>query len=936
MDILQYSDLDISRVREQFERAVAHLRTGDFRAADVKKLTGTPFYRAKLDHADRLLFRFARHGERTVLLLLEVIYGHAYNKSRFLNGAQIDDEKLVPAADPLHDAEATGPEALKLNYVNFRNPRFHLLDKVLSFDEIQDEIFRLTPPLIIIGSAGSGKTALMIEKLKLLQGNALYVTLSPFLVENARNLYYANHYENDRVEVDFLSYRELLQTILVPPGRELVFRAFEQWFARHRQASGIKDAHQLFEEFRGVLTGAPVDRPCLSRDNYLDLGVRQSIFLEKERAEVYSIFEKYLAFLRDSGFYDSNILSWQYLPNARPAYDYVVIDEVQDLTNVQIYLILKHLRGVNNFMLGGDANQIVHPNFFHWSQIKTLFYLNRDEDKKEIIRILHTNYRNSPQVTEVANRLLLIKNARFGSIDKESNHLVRCISENKGEVTLLASTSDVLRSLNEKTRKSARFAVIVLREEDKATARQYFATPLLFSIQEAKGLEYENIILLNFVSNNSSEFQEIIEGVTADQLQLDEMKYSRAKDKSDKSAEAYKFFINALYVAATRAVQNLYVVERDHRHRLIDLLGLHQASERVHMAAQESSKEDWEREARRLELQGKQEQAELIRRDLLGNQPVPWKVLTQETLDELKKEALNPENFNKQAKNQLFEYAIVYSVKPLFRELAALKYSRAVSPGKSDLDAVVRKYRQDYYERSYPNLKRKIQLHGIDFRNPLNQTPLMISAQMGLPDLIKALLAGGADPELRDNWGRTPFQIALRQAYLDPNYAIEKIGPAYDLLAPSSLKVTVDGRLIKLDRTIMEFFLLQSMLSVFQEILRDKIQWRIPAFETGDFIFALEHFPENVIPERRRIRSYITNVLSRNEVMRNEGANRKLFVRVARGFYLPNPRMEIQTGERWQGIYDVINLDALEREKDNKNLQNLVRFIRKLMTRPLE
>jgi hypothetical protein len=934
MDVLQYSDLDISRVRGQFKSAAAHLRAGDFRAAEVKKLAGTPFYRAKLDSADRLLFRFARHGNRMVLLLLEVIYNHDYNKSRFLNGARIDDSKLVSVPDPLGEADAAGDATLRLSYVNSRNSRFHLLDKVLSFDEIQEEIFRLAPPLIIIGSAGSGKTALMIEKLKILSGKALYVTLSPFLVENARNLYYANHYENDRVEVDFLSYRELLQTILVPPGRELASRNFEQWFARHRQASGIKDSHQLFEEFRGVLTGYSLDRPYLTRDAYMELGVKQSIFLEKERSEAYAIFEKYLAFLRDSGFYDSNILSWQYLPNVRPTYDFVVIDEVQDLTNIQIYLILKHLLGPNAFIIGGDANQIVHPNFFHWSHIKTLFYLDRENERRDVIRILHTNYRNSPQITEIANRLLLIKNERFGSIDRESNYLVRCISENKGEITLLAAAPAVLRSLNEKTRRSTRFAVIVLRDEDKAAARQYFTTPLVFSIQEAKGLEYENIILLNFISGSSREFQEIVEGVSAGRLEHEELKYARAKDKSDKSVEAYKFFINALYVAATRAVRNLYIIERDHRHRLIELLGLNQASEQLRVAAQESSKEDWEREARRLELQGKQEQAELIRSDLLGNQPVPWKVLTKETLDDLKKEALNPDRYNKQAKNQLFEYAIVYSVKPLFRELASLKYNRAASPGKSDVDAVNRKYCQDYYERSYPNLKRKLQAYGIDFRNPLNQTPLMIAALMGLPDLIKALLAGGADPELRDNWGRTAFQIALRQAYLDPNYAREKIGPIYDLIAPSSLKIKIEERMIKLDRKMMEFFLLQSMLSVFQEILRDKIEWKIPAFETGDFIFALEHFPDCVIPERRRTRPYITNILSRNEVLRDEPSNRRLFFRVARGFYLPNPRIEIETDEGWQNIYDVINLDALEQEKDDTDLQNLVSFIRELMSGP--
>ena len=148
MEVLQYNDLDTSRVGDSFERVVSHLRAGDFRAADVKKLTGTPFYRAKLDRADRLLFRFARHRDRTMLLLLEVIYNHEYEKSKFLNGAAIDDDKLAPVPDPA--AESTSAHTLALNYVNFRNPSFHLLDKVLSFDEIQDEVFRLPPPLIII------------------------------------------------------------------------------------------------------------------------------------------------------------------------------------------------------------------------------------------------------------------------------------------------------------------------------------------------------------------------------------------------------------------------------------------------------------------------------------------------------------------------------------------------------------------------------------------------------------------------------------------------------------------------------------------------------------------------------------------------------------------------------------------------------------------
>jgi ATP-dependent exoDNAse (exonuclease V) beta subunit len=65
--------------------------------------------------------------------------------------------------------------------------------------------------------------------------------------------------------------------------------------------------------------------------------------------------------------------------------------------------------------------------------------------------------------------------------------------------------------------------------------------------------------------------------------------YARAKDKTDKSLEAFKFYINALYVAMTRAVQNLYIIERDTGHRVFRLLGLNLASREVKIKSQVST-----------------------------------------------------------------------------------------------------------------------------------------------------------------------------------------------------------------------------------------------------------------------------------------------------------------------------------------------------------
>jgi ankyrin repeat protein len=42
------------------------------------------------------------------------------------------------------------------------------------------------------------------------------------------------------------------------------------------------------------------------------------------------------------------------------------------------------------------------------------------------------------------------------------------------------------------------------------------------------------------------------------------------------------------------------------------------------------------------------------------------------------------------------------------------------------------------------------------------RTPLHFSAQLGDVELIRMLLARGADPELRDHYGETPLKAAER------------------------------------------------------------------------------------------------------------------------------------------------------------------------------
>jgi hypothetical protein len=934
MRILEYSDLDLGAVSKDYKQVKKLLEDNQFKACDFKKLKGFPFYRVKLNYADRLLLMIVQFNGSKILVSLEIIVNHAYEKSRFLRGASIQESEILWDDIPKEDI-------IDLMYLSEKRTNIHYLKKFISFDDLQEKIYSMQAPLIISGPAGSGKTLVLLEKMKLLRGLGLYVTHSRYLVDHARQLYFSNGYRNENQEIDFLGLKQLIEKVDIPSGMEMDVNHFKKFTANHLGSSLLakisRDPQKLYEEFCGVLTGGNLKAPFLSRTDYLQLGVKQTIFLEQDRSLVYTYFEKYLTFLKLENFFDLNIATWSSLTKVKSDYDFVVVDEIQDLTPVQIHFILKFLKKPDQFIFCGDGHQIVHPNFFSWAKLKTYLYELQEEKKinfksHQLLQVITNNFRNAKKITELSNKILLIKNLRFGAIDRESHYLLKAEGASEGSIQFFQNNPKLCIDLNQKTKKSTKWAIIVLNDEQKNEVKNTFQTPLVFTIHEAKGLEYEHVILYNFISPFSLEFKLISEGLDVSlvtehlESSLD-LEYSRQKDKEDKSLEALKFFINSTYVAVTRAIESVIWIEEQRKHPFFDLIQAEsRASDNVESLKEEqSSLEDWQREASKLAAQGKLEQAQSIRDEFLEIVPVPWKTMTLKDLRDLRLSAIDEKNYNKKDKQKLYDFSHLYWLPTVFDDLVKSKFTRAKEPLK-DVRYVHNQYDAKYSLSNMRDLKRDVQKHGPSFLDEMSRPVVMAAVQAINPHGLQYLIEAGANLEQTDLFGVNALQrfLSLHQVFATANLFREADATIlYELLAQKPLNFRYKNRLIVIMPHKAEYFLMNYLIGVFAGMYLDNISYVSSSFLEHH----IQNFPDSILPSWRKTRTYWNGILAKNHCLKeNSIGNLYLLLRVKTGIYILNPELEVEQSDgQWVKIYAYFKISFLNLLTEKVNF--LERFL---------
>ncbi len=188
------------------------------------------------------------------------------------------------------------------------------------------------------------------------------------------------------------------------------------------------------------------------------------------------------------------------------------VDEVQDFTQAELFVILKCCQDPNRSFFAGDTAQTVMKGiFFRFEELKSLFHsLKKAGTKCEVpeVRELTKNYRSHSSITDMASSVTELLQQYFpDTFDKlppdESNII--------GPKPLFICSKDLLDNFllkqsigNTISIEFGADQVIIARdssEEGRKKMPTYLQDEIILNVQECKGLEFNDVLLYNFFTD---------------------------------------------------------------------------------------------------------------------------------------------------------------------------------------------------------------------------------------------------------------------------------------------------------------------------------------------------------------------------------------------------------------------------------------------------
>lgn len=425
-------------------------------------------------------------------------------------------------------------------------------------------------PILLKGSAGSGKTTVALYRL--IQANRgvttrsqaekqLYLTYNKNLSNHAQDLYQTQASDIDVFPPQFITIDQLCRKFIsnadqrFPQERKIEFYQFQK-IPAFRQMKTIQQ-EMMWEEIRGVIKGsASLDwqsQSELTLQHYLALPSFETSLTLSDRKIIYKHFNKYKNYIRSNHYWDELDLAREALKELSASeielYDVLIVDEVQDLTIFHIFMILKLCGNVGQLFLTGDVQQAIYPTRFDWNRVKDLIFEHLGHltehhlyhgQHGQTLYDMTINFRSPRPIVDFANRLAHWRH----EVLRESYPTLRAIRD--GDPIRLLTSAQV-KSLRISDQLTHQMMIIVPDQSIAEEASQLFPSMSIFTIHQAKGLERNYVILWGFFFWS--------------RLHWTKWSQSRSIPIPDEQAYRLRYLINLLNVATTRSINSLFIVD---------------------------------------------------------------------------------------------------------------------------------------------------------------------------------------------------------------------------------------------------------------------------------------------------------------------------------------------------------------------------------------
>ncbi len=450
----------------------------------------------------------------------------------------------------------------EINYIAIAGKIEDLLKNRYYYPEVllnKEQLKCVTPqfPLIFKGNAGSGKTIVSIEIMKMAYKesvNAVYITFT----DGLRNLAKAQFDISLETKSNrFYSFKEYCLEKLSLSSMDFIdFYDFEKWMKISYSNISIESI-EVWSEIRGIIKGymgvewnpENFNMPLLNKEEYLSGSGFESKFGIEDREKIYKIALNYNGWLKASKKFDDNDLAnaMVYSLNSGTLKREVaiIVDEVQDMTERQIAMLELNSNDCHMY-LSGDPNQIINPTLFSFERLTNLFYIRNNKAPKVIT--LKNNYRNCEQLVEYINNISLYRRKLIGAQKREDDALEIAMRKNtfgRRIISVNPSKQNLVTTL-ELFEETPDVAIIVQSNVEKAFLRSMVNKELhcVYTIHEVKGLEFNHVFCYNLVYKNKAEWNDIL-------------------SNKGRRSTAHRFFFNVYYVAITRAKEYVCFFEDD-------------------------------------------------------------------------------------------------------------------------------------------------------------------------------------------------------------------------------------------------------------------------------------------------------------------------------------------------------------------------------------